>query len=171
MGRGFEPHPPHQVRFFWRSTTGFSSVQDELLPACAHEDAHVWSWVRRLAVGVLLLAGLAACGTPAVCSDLDAVKDTTQQLKARHLTGSDTIGDVQHDLSRLNSEVRKLVSDASSQYSSQVNAVKSSLTALGSAAQAVVANLSSATLAQLDAAVHQLGTSVDNLSQAVSDTC
>ena len=123
-------------------------------------------------VAVLMVAGLAACShnKPAVCDDLASVKSTTQDLKARHLAPG-SLTDVRADLDKLKGELSKLASDASSQYDSEVNALKSRLDDLQTAASAVAAHPSVTSLQQLHDAVDAVGTSVDNLSHAVSTTC
>lgn len=131
--------------------------------------------VGRIAVAAASAAMAGSClvacsSTPAVCTDLDAVKTTTHQLKNMEL-GKNTLSDLQKNLQKLDNQVRKLASAASSQYANQIGAVKSSLHSVESAASSAASNPSASTIGQLQSAVHGFASSVSKLTNAVSSTC
>jgi len=119
----------------------------------------------------LLGFGLAACSsTPAVCTDVDSVQATVHQLKNLEL-GKNTLSDLQKQLTKLSKQVRQLAADASSQYSAQITAVRSSLQRLQAGVSAAIANPSATSVSQLGTDAKALESSVTKLSKAVSSTC
>ena len=119
----------------------------------------------------LLGFGLAACSsTPAVCTDVDSVQATVHQLKNLEL-GKNTLGDLQKQLDKLGKQLKKLAADASSQYSAQITAVRSSLQRLQADVSAAVANPSATSVSKLGADAKALESSVNKLSKAVSSSC
>jgi chromosome segregation ATPase len=92
------------------------------------------------------------------------------QLKNLEL-GKNTLSDLQKQLTKLSKQVRQLAADASSQYSAQINAVRSSLQRLQAGVSAAIANPSATSVSQLGTDAKALESSVTKLSKAVSSTC
>lgn len=122
---------------------------------------------------VLLLAGsgLTACGgQPAVCDDVDALQQSMNKIKDAKV-GENALDTLTTESANIKSQVQKLGKDASAQYSSQVDKVKSTSQALGASVQAASSNPTSATFTAVSDDAKALGTAVSNLADAVSGTC
>jgi hypothetical protein len=130
---------------------------------------------RRLAatIAVLLLAGsgLSACGgQPAACDDVKALQQSMNKIKDAKV-GENALDTLTTESANIKSQVQKLGNDASAQYSSQVEKVKSTSRALGASVQAASSNPSSAMFTAVRGDAKALGTAVNNLADAVSGTC
>ena len=122
---------------------------------------------------VLSVGGLTACGgndTPAVCSDVQALKSSVAKVSDLTLDQG-ALQTLQSDLAAVQSNLTKLKESAASQYSDEVDAVDHDTAALRTKLQAAVDAPSAETIAPVASAVRTLGTSLTALKDAVASTC
>ena len=117
-------------------------------------------------------SGLTACvaDEPAVCDDVDAMNATMDDLRDVEI-GENALSVLSTELSELKSEADTLVEDASEEYATEIDAVRSGLTSLESDLEAAVEQPTAASLAEVSEGVQGLGASVDGLVDAVQETC
>ena len=130
---------------------------------------------RRAAVTALSLvvlgAGLAACGgQPAVCDDMDSLNASVQKLKDANISDNG-LSAVKTDLSNVESDLKQLKADASAQYSSQIDDVRTQAASLQSSIRAAAAAPSVDALAQVVDGVKAVGAAIGDLGDAVSSSC
>jgi hypothetical protein len=118
------------------------------------------------------LVGLTACSSdkPAVCDDADALRQSVDNLKEVQI-GDNALSTLSSDVSQIQQDVKHLGSDAKSEFGGDVDQVSSAATQLEDSVNAAKANPSASTLGAVGTAIQSFGTSVDNLVDAVKDTC
>lgn len=144
---------------------------------------------RRIAVNVLCLlvvaSGVSACGddedssssstpssspTPAVCQDLDALGTSIDRIKEAKI-GEDALPVLSEELRTIETELKQLRADADAEYWSEVDAVKSAASSLESSIAAAAASPTAATLAAVGDDVRAVGSTFNNLTDALTTTC
>jgi hypothetical protein len=130
---------------------------------------------RRLAAAtaVLLLggSGLSACGgKPAVCDDVAALQQSMSKIKDAKV-GQNALDTLTNESANIKAQLQKLGKDASAQYSSQVDKVKSTSKALSTSVRTASTNPTSATFTAVSDDAKALGAAVNDLADAVSGTC
>lgn len=132
----------------------------------------------------LLAAALTACAdqqtatkpahtgtpTPAVCQHLDALRASMKKLQEVKI-GENALAALSAELNTMQSELKQLPASASSQYSTEVKAVKTAAAALDSSIKAATTSPSPAAIAAVGDDVGALGAAMRTLSDAVGDTC
>ncbi len=118
-----------------------------------------------------LLAGLTACSSqPAVCDDMDALRQSVTNLRDTSVA-KDGVDAVRSDLQEMGDNLDQLAGDASSEYAPQITAVKSRASELRASLDSAKATPSAQSLSQIEGGVEALTTAVDGLGTAVSSTC
>ena len=144
------------------------------------------SVVRFLAVAVLFIAALtlAGCGggdgpesgkpvagdTPAVCSSVDALEKSVDEVKNVNLD-RDALPTLKTSLSKVQSALSQVKSDAKDEYATEVSAVDQAASSVSSSLQSAGASPSAKSLANVATAVQSLGASVTTLQDSVKSTC
>jgi hypothetical protein len=121
----------------------------------------------------LLAGGLAGCGSndkPAICSSVDTLKESVQNLKDVQI-GAGTLATVQSDVSTIKKDLTQVKADAKSQYGAQVNKVQASASTLSTSVQAAKAGPSITTFAAIGTSASTLAADVKTLADDVSSTC
>ena len=120
----------------------------------------------------LLVLSLAGCGDskPAVCSDLDALRASVENLKDVNISENGMTA-FTSGLSQIGGDLDQLGADAKSQYQSEVAAVRQALDTLGSSVNSAVADPGPTSFAAVRTAVAGVGDSLSGLDSAVSGTC
>lgn len=134
---------------------------------------------RRLAGTLLTLALtgslLTACGdgneTSAVCDDVDALRASMSSMKSLDIRQGDTVSQLTDILDQIRTDVGKLVDDATTEYQTEVDAVRSGTDRLAASVDAAVAEPNAAALSTVADNVRGLGTAFKNLQDAVANTC
>jgi len=129
--------------------------------------------LRAIPASVLVLVALSACSgdeTPAVCTDVDAVKDSVSALTDVKVEQG-ALTDLQDKLATVKQDVAKLKSDAKSEFSTQLDAVDSATSTFTSTLDAAVADPSVGTVGAVGPALESLGTALTDLESAVEKTC
>lgn len=134
---------------------------------------------RRLAGTLLTLALtgslLTACGdgndTSAVCDDVDALRTDMSSLKSLDLREGGTVSQLTDTLDQIRTDVGKLVDDATTEYQTEIDAVKTRTDRLAASVDAAVAQPNAATLSTVADDARGLGTAFKDLQQAVANTC
>jgi hypothetical protein len=115
--------------------------------------------------------GVGACGgQPAVCDDVQSLQTSWQDIK-RAKPGEGGLSTITTELDTMQTTVKQLGADASSQYSSQVKAVRASTATLGSSVESATSNPTSASIAQVANDVRAVGQAIEDLGTALSNTC
>jgi hypothetical protein len=124
-----------------------------------------------LLLGAMSL-GLSACGqdTPAICDDVDQLRSSVAKLKDIPLDQG-ALSELSSRLKTIQSDARRLQSDASKQFAGEVAAVRKAGDALGAAIDQAMASPSVATITALRPQLTALGTALGNLTDAVNSTC
>ena len=130
-----------------------------------------------LAAAVLLASvSLAGCGgedapsTPAVCSSVDDLHSSVEDLKNVDLTKG-ALATLQDKLATVASDLKTVQTDAKSEYATEVDAVDQATASVGSSLKAAAASPSATTVAAVGAAVQALWTSLTTLHEAIKSTC
>lgn len=119
---------------------------------------------------------LAACGngkeeTAAVCDDVGALRTDLDSLKSLNFREGDKVSDLMDVLDQVRTDVGKLVDDATSEFATEIDAVKSDTDTLAASVEKAVAAPSAATLSAVTDDVQGLGAAFKDLQEAVADTC
>ena len=144
------------------------------------------SAVRFLAVAVVSIASLtlAGCGggddsesgnpvagdTPAVCSSVDALEKSVDDVKNVNLDRN-ALPTLKTSLSKVQSAVSQVKRDAKDQYATEVDAVDKAASSVSSSLQGAGASPSAQSLSNVATAVQSLGASVTTLQDSVKSTC
>ncbi|HET7489216.1 MAG TPA: hypothetical protein VFJ85_14895 [Acidimicrobiales bacterium] len=116
---------------------------------------------------------LAACSNdskPAVCTDVDNIQKTVDDLKnVKPEAGA--LGNIQSELTTLKQQFGILRTDAKSQFQTETTALSASLDSLSSAVDAAKANPSLSTLAPVGTALAGVKDTGQSLVSAVKGTC
>ena len=126
-----------------------------------------------VAVMVLLAGGLAGCGgndKPAICSSVDTLKQSVQDLKDVQI-GAGSLSKLQTDVNTIKQNLTQVKHDATAQYGSQVDKVQASANTLAASVQAAKAGPSVTTLAAIGTSASALSSDVKALADDVSSTC
>jgi hypothetical protein len=134
---------------------------------------------RRLAGTLLSLALtgslLTACGggndTAAVCDDVDTLRADLSSLKSVDLRGGDTVSQLTDTLDQIRADVGKLVDDATTEFQSEIDVVRSRTDRLAASVDAAVAQPNATTLSTVADDVRSLGVAFKDLQDAVANTC
>lgn len=120
---------------------------------------------------VLLLGGVTGCSSqPAVCDDVDALRQSVDDLRNTSVT-DDGLDAVTSRLQDLRAALRQLSDDASNEYAPEIAGVRSSASSLGSALEQAASSPSAESLSRIRTDVEALTTAVEDLGTAVADTC
>ncbi len=125
-------------------------------------------------VGPITLTG---CGgsdtttkTPAICSDIDALKTSVDDLKKVDVT-QNGLATLKESLTKVQSDLKKVTDDAKKQYLTEVDAVDQAASSLAASLEAATVSPSAQTIAAVGVAVQALTASLKALESAVKDTC
>lgn len=126
-------------------------------------------------LALFVLTGVFSCSSsgsskPPVCSSIDSLKSSVNQLKNTNVS-STGLSEVKNELAAIRTDLQHVARDAKSQYSAQVNTVKSSLSALQSAIATAKNSPSANTITQAGKAMSTLAGDVSKLVSDVSSTC
>jgi len=127
----------------------------------------------RLAAIALASSMLVGCGgddKPAVCSSVDALKTSVEDLKNVEVSPSG-LTKLQADLTQVRSDLSQVKTDAKEQYAGQIDAVDQAATSLSSGLSAAAGSPSVSTLASVGADIQSLSSALTALGAAVKDTC
>jgi len=126
---------------------------------------------------VLCAVGLTGCGgsdgstePPAICSSVDALKSSSEDLKKVDVA-QNGLADLTDRLTQVQSDLKKVTSDAKKEYATEADSVNASASSLGTSLEAAVAAPTAATIAAVGAAVRALMTSLTELESAVKNSC
>jgi hypothetical protein len=124
-------------------------------------------------VALLLGAALVGCSDdkPAVCSSVDNLKTSVDDVKNIDVTSSGAVSDLESGLTTIKSDLADVKTDAKSQYASQLDAVDSALAKLTTSVDAAKTDPSAATLAAVAAAAAPFNNAVQTLISDVQSTC
>lgn len=106
----------------------------------------------------------------AVCRDAKDLRTEVDKLTSTEL-GQGTLTELSKELAGVRDSVQQLAADASDQYATQVDALKSAADSLESSLQDVTASPSAAGLQAVGTAIGKLGDATQELGTALSDTC
>ena len=126
------------------------------------------------ASALLLTVSLAACGgddQPAVCSSANDLKSAINDFTSIDVTSSNGLSDLKEGLTSVRDDLQKLKSDASSEFSSQVDAVDAAVSTLTASLEAAASEPNGTNLAAVVSAVPAVTSSVKTLVTDVQDTC
>ena len=126
------------------------------------------------ASALLLTVSLAACGgddQPAVCSSANDLKSAINDFTSIDVTSSNGLSDLKEGLTNVRDDLQKLKSDASSEFSSQVDAVDAAVSTLTASLEAAADQPNATNLAAVVSAVPAVTSSVKTLVTDVQDTC
>ncbi len=115
-------------------------------------------------------AGSSSSDRPALCDSLDALRASVQRLGDVNLAESGIAG-FQDAWQAVQANLQQVADDATSRYAPQVATVKADAGAVGSAADAVRANPTAATLSALRQSIHSLADDVGHLVDDASPEC
>ena len=130
---------------------------------------------RHPAAAVVLLVSLtvAGCGedeSPAVCSDVDALKASVAKVTDVDLDENAlaTLGD---NLTQVRADLIEVKDAAEDEYASEIDAVDQAFASVGSSLEAATTSPSAQAVSDVGTAVQALGTSLSALVDAVESTC
>ena len=129
---------------------------------------------RVLSTVALTGALLTSCGgseQSAVCDDVDALRTSLTSLQAFNIYDTNVLADLRVVLDQIRTEVDQLAADASEEYSTEIDAVKTSTDDLEASAEAAVADPTQAALKTLADDVRTFTTNFQDLRAAVGDAC
>lgn len=127
----------------------------------------------RLAALLIASGFLVGCGggdKPALCSDLDALNASVDDLKSVNATEA-RLAELEDDLTQVRSSLGKVKSDAEQQYSDEIMGVDQAYATLASDLSSAVSSPSTGAIAQVGSDVRSLGMSLTALNEAVRNTC
>jgi hypothetical protein len=122
-------------------------------------------------VGLLLSATLVGCSNddPEVCASVDELQASWNDLKDVDLSGG--ADRVRTAVDEVRADLAEVVDDAGDELAPEVTQLRTAAEQLELRAQAAVDDPSADTLSALGTAVTEFGTYVENLVDAVADTC
>jgi hypothetical protein len=126
------------------------------------------------ASALLLTVSLAACGDddqPAVCSSAKDLKSAINDFTSIDVTSSNGLSDLKEGLANVRDDLQKLKSDASSEFSGQVDAVDAAVSTLTASLEAAASEPNGTNLAAVVSAVPAVASSVKTLVTDVQNTC
>ena len=123
---------------------------------------------------MLLAASLAACGgddKPAVCGSVDDLKSSVQSVKDVDVTTSSGLSDLESALTTVKDDLASVKADATSEFSSQIDTVETSYSALTSTVDKAKTSPSATTLSATASALSTFNTDAQSLISDVESTC
>jgi len=128
-----------------------------------------------VAVCLIIAALLTGCSSgssskPAVCSDLDSLKTSVQDLKNTNVR-ADGLSAVQDDLTKIKQQLQTVETSAKGQFAPQTSALTTALDKLETSIDAAKASLNAGTLSAVASAAGSTVTAGQNLVTAVTNTC
>jgi hypothetical protein len=125
------------------------------------------------ATTLMLAASLAACSEdkPAVCSSVDNLKASTEQVKKVDVTSSGGLTDLQTALKAVQGDLATVKADAKTKFSAPLDAVEKSFATLKASIQSAKTDTSAATIATAGSALSSFRTDVQTLIRDVQSTC
>jgi hypothetical protein len=123
-----------------------------------------------VATACSVLVGCGGGDKPAVCSDVDALHASVDNLKDVEASQSG-LTELKADLSQVGSDVSRLRSDSQQQYAQEIAAVDQAYQTLASDFSQATQAPSAAGIAQVATDLQALGTSLTGLDDAVQSTC
>jgi hypothetical protein len=128
------------------------------------------------AMAVLLVgAACAGCssddaGAPAVCSSADALRVSVADLGDVQVT-ENGMASLQDAVASVESDLQQVVDDASSQYGTQVDELKTGFDQVQAAASTALATPSATTVTAVVSSIRSLGTDTASFADQVASTC
>ena len=124
-------------------------------------------------VSVALAVVLAACGEnkPAVCSSVDSLNQSVQNVKEIPRYTASSTSDVERELLAIESDLSQVKADAKSEFSSQIDAAESSYASLRTSVEAAKADPSPETLRAAGTALSTFNADVESLISDIKSTC
>jgi hypothetical protein len=119
----------------------------------------------------LLVAGCGGSDKPAYCSDRSDLEASVKSLGNVSELTSGGLSGLQSKLSKVDSDARKLVDSAKSDFPSETDAISSSVSKLDSSVRGLPSNPSAAQLTAVGVNVKAVATSVSDFTQATSSKC
>lgn len=107
---------------------------------------------------------------PAVCSSLNSLKSSVNQLKNLNMSNT-SAQDVQQKLANINKNLQQVSKDAKKQHSSEVDAIQHDYESLQTAIKTAESNPSSATIAQVGSELSTLVHGISRYAQNLGSTC
>ncbi|HEY3186441.1 MAG TPA: hypothetical protein VGJ70_03130 [Solirubrobacteraceae bacterium] len=132
--------------------------------------------LRRIAVIAVAAASIGAtagCGgsdKPGYCDDRDNLEQSVNGLKDINLS-EDGVKSVQTQVQKIETDARAFTQSAKSEFQPQSTALKSSLSALGTAVGEAVSSPSAQSLATVADDISKVGTAFNDLADATSQKC
>jgi len=124
-------------------------------------------------VALALATTLAACGEdePAVCSSVDTLRDSVEDLKNIDVTSSGALSELESGLTTIQGDLADVKSDAESEFASQIDAVETGFSAVRTSIEAAKSDPSAATLAAAGTALSSFASTVGTFIDDVRSTC
>ena len=125
------------------------------------------------AAAVLASVMLSGCGgsdSPAVCSEVDALRTSVDVLVNTDLN-LDRLSTLQDDFDQVRSDLRDGRSAPEDEYATEIDAVDQAASSVGSALSAAKDSPSAGAVAEVGTSLQTLGTALSTLADAVKDTC
>ena len=119
---------------------------------------------------VALITGCSSSDGPAVCSSLDDLKASVNQVTDVQ-SGENGISALQSNLVAVRDDLNQVLKDAKSQYSTQVTQIQSNLASLRSAIDVAQRTHSATDISGAVTAAKTLGGSVRDLADDAKSTC
>lgn len=134
-------------------------------------------------ISCLLALGLVAggCGSDetaepaaeeasAVCDDIEALRDSLDRLGEAEV-GENAVSVLSTELTDVRRELQMLRDDASDEYATELDAVSNDLEGLETSIEAAVSTPTTATLSEVSAEVRAVVSALDDLGEAVGNSC
>ncbi|MGO4257553.1 hypothetical protein [Marmoricola sp. RAF53] len=124
--------------------------------------------------GLLLAATLTACGgndQPAVCGDVNDLKDSIAGLKDIKVGSGSALDDLESALNNIRGDLTTVKKEANSQFATQIDGVESALNALRAGVTDAVKDPSAAAVAAVGTTLSTFVTAVQTLVDDVQATC
>lgn len=122
------------------------------------------------AIASALAVGCSSSDKPALCSSIDQLKTSVNQLTDVQ-SGENGLGGLESNLAAVKTDLNKVLDDAKSQYSTQVAQIRSDMSSLQSAIDAAKGTHSAADISVAVTAAKTLGGSVKGLAEDAKSTC
>ena len=128
-----------------------------------------------VATCVVIAALLTGCSSnssskPAVCSDLDSLKASVQDLKNTNVRSAG-LSAVQDDLTKIKQQLQAVETSAKGQYAPQIADLNTAIGKLTTSIDAAKVSLNAGTLSAVASAAGSVVSSGQNLVTAVSNAC
>ena len=136
----------------------------------AHRRAGTWK-ARTAYVAVVGVVAIAACGSskPAYCSARTNLENSVKGLTS--LNSSSGVSGLQSQVKKIQTDANTVVSEAKGDFPSQTSAIKSSVDALSSSVKSLSANPSASQIATVSKDAANVASSVTGFADATSSKC